>query len=113
MTSPAPTTEHQPVVGKLSTLDRFLEEAAEPLLAQGHVAKPIFSREGAGVVIRTGSSDAAKALMGKTVAAELGVDPDLMLFTGMAIGHADPGHVLDGFRAERAPLDEVAEFIGL
>ncbi|AUN38679.1 ACR3 family arsenite efflux transporter [Tsukamurella tyrosinosolvens] len=24
MTSPAPTTEHQPVVGKLSTLDRFL-----------------------------------------------------------------------------------------
>ena len=24
MTSPAPTAEHQPVVGKLSTLDRFL-----------------------------------------------------------------------------------------
>lgn len=49
----------------------------------------------------------------KTVGEFLALPPERMLFTGMAIGHADPGHVLDGFRAERAPLDEVAEFIGL
>lgn len=49
----------------------------------------------------------------KTVGEFLALPAERMLFTGMAIGHADPRHVLDGFRAERAPLDEVAEFIGL
>ena len=49
----------------------------------------------------------------KTVGEFLALPPERMLFTGMAIGHADPHHALHGFRAERAPLDEVAEFIGL
>jgi nitroreductase len=49
----------------------------------------------------------------KTVGDFLALPPERMLFTGMAIGHADPDHVLQGFRAERAPLDEVAEFVGL
>lgn len=49
----------------------------------------------------------------KTVGGFLALPAERMLFTGMAIGHADPHHLLEGFRAERAPLDEVAEFIGL
>lgn len=49
----------------------------------------------------------------KTVGDFLALPAERMLFTGMAIGHADPDHVLEGFRSERAPLDEVAEFIGL
>lgn len=35
--------------------------AAEPLLARGHVTKPIFSREGAGVVITEGGRDTDRA----------------------------------------------------
>ena len=49
----------------------------------------------------------------KTLGDFLALPPERMLFTGMAIGHADPDHVLAGFRAERASLDEVADFVGL
>lgn len=49
----------------------------------------------------------AWALMGKTVAAELGVDPDLMLFTGMAIGRRDPDAAVNALEAGRAPIAEV------
>jgi hypothetical protein len=36
-----------------------------------------------------------------------------MLFTGMAIGYADRSKAIDALVTERAPLGEVAEFIGI
>lgn len=53
------------------------------------------------------------ALYPETIGGFLALPAERMLFTGMAIGHADADHLLDGFRTERAPLAEVAEFIGI
>lgn len=48
----------------------------------------------------------------KTVGAFLGLDADHMLFAGMALGRRDPAHPLSEFRAEREPLEAVAELRG-
>jgi hypothetical protein len=36
-----------------------------------------------------------------------------MLFTGMSIGYADRSRPLDALVTERAPLADVAEFVGI
>jgi nitroreductase len=48
----------------------------------------------------------------KTVGAFLRLPEQHMLFSGMALGRRDPAHPLSEFRADRAPLEEVAELIG-
>lgn len=47
-----------------------------------------------------------------TVDAFLGTPPELMLFTGMAIGWRDPDAPVNRFDVPRAPLDEWAHFHG-
>jgi nitroreductase len=53
------------------------------------------------------------AMYPKTIGDFLSIPPERMLFTGMAIGHADPEHALHTFMTERAPLGDVAEFMGI
>ena len=53
------------------------------------------------------------AVYPRTIGAFLGLPGERMLFTGMAIGYADRGKPLDALVTERAPLAEVAEFIGI
>ncbi len=53
------------------------------------------------------------AVYPRTIGAFLGLPAERMLFTGMAIGYADRGKPLDALVTERAPLAEVAEFIGI
>jgi len=53
------------------------------------------------------------AIYPKTIGSFLSLPAERMLFTGMSIGYADPDHALEGFMTERAPLGEVAEFIGI
>lgn len=53
------------------------------------------------------------AIYPKTIGSFLSLPAERMLFTGMSIGYADPDHALEGFMTERAPLSEVAEFIGI
>jgi len=53
------------------------------------------------------------AIYPKTIGSFLALPAERMLFTGMSIGYADPDHALEGFMTERAPLSEVAEFIGI
>jgi nitroreductase len=43
----------------------------------------------------------------------MAVPSEHILFCGMAIGHANPAHVVNGLRADRADLDEVVRFIGV
>ncbi|MAA74520.1 MAG: nitroreductase family protein [Salinisphaeraceae bacterium] len=43
----------------------------------------------------------------------VGAPDNLMLFTGMSIGHADPAAVVNELRTDRAPLEAFAEFQGL
>jgi nitroreductase len=47
-----------------------------------------------------------------TVGEFLGVPPNLMLFAGMALGHADLSHPVNGWRTDRAPLEEFAVLHG-
>jgi nitroreductase len=47
----------------------------------------------------------------KTVADFVGAPPELMLFCGLAIGHADPAAPVNALRTARAPLEEVVTFI--
>jgi nitroreductase len=47
-----------------------------------------------------------------TVAECLGVPANLMLFAGMALGHADPAHPVNTLRTDRAPLGEFAVLRG-
>lgn len=49
----------------------------------------------------------------QTVGGFLGLPPEQMLFSGMALGRRDPAHPLSEFRSDRAPLDEVADLRGL
>jgi len=49
----------------------------------------------------------------QTIDAFLGAPPELMLFTGMAIGYEDPEHPVNRLRAQRAPLEEFAQFRGI
>jgi nitroreductase len=51
------------------------------------------------------------AIYPQTIAAFLNTPPEHMLFTGMAIGYADPDAAANRLVAARAPVEEVAEFI--
>lgn len=48
-----------------------------------------------------------------TIGSFLALPPERMLFTGMSIGYADTRQPLNALVTERAPLDDVAEFIGI
>ena len=48
----------------------------------------------------------------RTVGEFLGLPAELMLFSGMALGFADPAHPINTLRTERAPLAEFAELRG-
>jgi len=52
------------------------------------------------------------AMYPRTIGQFLQLPPERMLFTGMAIGYADRDVPLDALVTERAPLGEVAQFIG-
>lgn len=47
-----------------------------------------------------------------TMHAYLDVPAEQALFCGMAVGHANLDHAINGLRADRAALDEVVRFIG-
>lgn len=53
------------------------------------------------------------AVYPETIRSFLGTPPERMLFTGMAIGVADPDAPVNAMRAERAPLEEFATFRGI
>jgi nitroreductase len=53
------------------------------------------------------------AIYPQTIGALLKLPPERMLFTGMAIGYANRDAAIDALVTERAPLAEVAEFIGI
>lgn len=46
-----------------------------------------------------------------TVAKFIGLPDDQMFYCGMAVGYADMGHPVNQWRTERAPLEEIAEFL--
>ncbi|ACC73122.1 nitroreductase [Paraburkholderia phymatum] len=48
-----------------------------------------------------------------TIGAFLDLPADRMLFSGMAIGYEDTSAAINQWRAQRAPLDEFAQFIGI
>lgn len=54
----------------------------------------------------------AWALVHKTVGEVLGLPEDRLFYCGMAIGHADESHPINGWRTERVPLAEFASFAG-
>jgi len=49
----------------------------------------------------------------KTVAAFFAVPAELMLFCGMGIGYMDEANPINTLRTDRAPLDEIATFVGI
>jgi nitroreductase len=53
------------------------------------------------------------AMYPQTIAGFTGAPPELMLFTGMAIGFKDPDEPANRLEAQRVALDEFAEFRGL
>ena len=53
------------------------------------------------------------AVYPKTIGAFIGIPPERMLFTGMAIGHRNPEHPINALRAERAGVDTFTRFHGL
>ena len=53
------------------------------------------------------------ALYPKTIAEFLNLPPARMVFCGMSIGYADPAQPANRLLTTRAPLDDVAQFIGL
>lgn len=53
------------------------------------------------------------ALHPHTVRDFLAIPPERMVYAAIAIGHADPEAAVNGLIADRAPLDEVATFVGL
>jgi nitroreductase len=48
----------------------------------------------------------------RTVAEVVGAPAELMLFCGMAVGWEDPGDPANAVRIDRAPLDEIVDFVG-
>lgn len=54
----------------------------------------------------------AWTLVHRTVGELLGLSEDELFYSGMALGFADPAHPINGWRTERAPLDEFARFRG-
>ena len=53
------------------------------------------------------------AIYPQTIGSFLGVPPELMLFTGMAIGRKDPNEPANQLEAKRVPLAEFADFRGI
>ncbi len=53
------------------------------------------------------------AMYPETMRRFLGTPPERMLFTGMAIGYADPDAAANRLVAQRAPVEEFAQFIGI
>ncbi|KQW59714.1 hypothetical protein ASC92_08935 [Variovorax sp. Root411] len=53
------------------------------------------------------------AIYPQTVGRFIALPPERMLFTGMAIGYANRSRPLDALVTERAPLADVAEFVGI
>ncbi len=53
------------------------------------------------------------AVYPETIGQFLNTPPHQMLFTGMAIGYADPADPVNGLIVDRAPPEEFAEFIGI
>lgn len=53
------------------------------------------------------------AVYPRTVGQFIGLPPERMLFTGMAIGWRNPAHPVNALRTERAPLEAFARFHGL
>jgi nitroreductase len=49
----------------------------------------------------------------RTVGDFIGLPPERMLFTGMAIGYANPDHPVNALVTERAPLEAFARFHGI
>lgn len=49
----------------------------------------------------------------RTIGEFIGIPPERMLFTGMAIGHANPDHPVNQLRTDRAPLEAFARFHGV
>ena len=49
----------------------------------------------------------------KTVAEFLEIPGEFMLFCGLALGYKDESHAINGWRTERAPLEEFVEWHGL
>ena len=49
----------------------------------------------------------------RTIGEFIGIPPERMLFTGMAIGHANPDHAVNQLRTDRAPLEAFARFHGV
>lgn len=58
------------------------------------------------------ASQEAWAIWHKTLGEYLAIPPELMLFCGMAIGHADETAPINKLRSERAPLDAFVTFKG-
>ena len=52
------------------------------------------------------------AMYGQTVRETLGLGADQILFTGLAIGHADAGHAVNQWPVPRVELDEVIDWQG-
>ena len=53
------------------------------------------------------------AVYPKTIGEFIGIPPERMLFTGMAIGHRNPDHAINALRVDRAPIDSFAQFHGI
>ncbi|MFN0025668.1 MAG: nitroreductase [Acidimicrobiales bacterium] len=53
----------------------------------------------------------AWASRGRTVAGFVGAPDELLLFSGVAIGHRDPEAPVNGLRSDRLPLDQWATFV--
>lgn len=49
----------------------------------------------------------------RTIGEFIGIPPERMLFTGMAIGHANPDHPVNQLRTDRASLETFARFHGV
>ena len=49
----------------------------------------------------------------KTLGELLNIPSELMLFCGMGIGYLDESHPVNTLRTERAPLSEIASFVGI
>ena len=49
----------------------------------------------------------------KTIAEFFSTPEELMLFCGMGIGYMDESHPINTLRTERAPLEEIATFVGI
>ena len=61
--------------------------------------------------LHTCAQEAWSAFHG-TISDFLGLPEDQMLYCGMAVGYGDPDHPINQWRTERAPLDDIARFLG-